>query len=1397
MTTKKYKWTQKLEDGSAVLLHPETEASMILGKLTKAQLNDVLTFGSLMSTTKPTYSVFSSQLISAQGNTNSTYLVVGGGNFGGYYNGAWLVECSGRGTTANMRVIELSHNSSGTITFGSYVSDGRAYFGITRSSYGSGISVYNLGGSSGELKAYQNSTTEPSGWKDTTVIQYLTTSAEEQRVLGGVKRFIGGLWAISNDYSYPTEGETWANYKPDGIEISKASGGIKNYTYKFPEASGTLALKEDLKNVDMSKYLALAGGTMTGNLTMPNLSSLKFTASAHNSAPTRVATFGSNDGAHGLSYSTIEEAMPKRLKPDSGNAVSDPNGITSTGFYYITGDTTHRPPFKQVEGNESTDYRIINNMTANSGTWQWQLAMDLRSNDLFARRNQNGTWKEWTAYVKMPQGAKGDALCPPTDTIPVFDNGRNATIKNSGVKITDLAKKAEIPDVSNYLPLAGGKMSGEIAIGQGDGNGIQVGSNGRINATVGGSTTATICGAQEGINALIGHSSLNLLLRGKATYPTYNGNNLATISYVDSKIANIVNSAPETLDTLNELAKALGNDPNFATTISTQLGNKADKTELANYVKKDKDRQYVNGAIGVSWFAATGIDNYEEVDMPEKETSWVQYGSSSIVLIKSDLSYIYSFPESSGTIALAENIPDVSKYLPLAGGTLTGTLNVGSASLQTNGYVTGTWLRTTANTHLASAAKKVAVISDGLIYDRTPEELVSDIGAATTEYVDNSIVSILGDDVKEDLNTISKLSAAIDNDPNFASNIKDQLDAKASTSALNDVMKTADGALQRSGGTMTGRMKFAESACSDADGPSFLLAMTSFSAGGEVKFTHVRNLTSKGNLQWTSATHTNDTGYLFDGNYIPTINTLAYWNGAYQNTSSNLTYCADGEILSKNGGTLTANAQLQRAGKSVTWVNGREGAIIRTTSGGSSTSAQYCPIFSEKSTNGSWEFGAYTGDIAHLIYITDTNYTAGTNERTADYQFEPNKSGVVAVTTDISWTKLSGKPSWIGSSKPSYTWSEIGSKPDWVGDEKPSYAWTEITDKPTWIGDSKPDYAYYEISGLMDKLADKVDITDTINFLRTTGDTMTGRLVINKAGTAQSDSSAGHISLQKSGTEYAHLRLTASNSNLAIESKGGIILYGGTGDSGTSFSGSNYVGIYSGGLRASGTVDLTGFRNLGLSGSISHGSATLTLPSTTGTLALREETVTIDQRGAKNGVASLDSTGKVPTSQLPVSAGGNILDAYPVGTIYISTKDVSPATFIGGTWNRVANGRVLVGAGMSTTTGAYNFEGGKTGGSQYSIVKHSHTVDTIISMFWHGSTWPNALNTNYFKGYKSSSVQTGSPTTAAIGGGKTYNVRTINQHFDTNTTGEGGIGDTPTDSAYPPYLVVYMWERIS
>ena len=61
--------------------------------------------------------------------------------------------------------------------------------------------------------------------------------------------------------------------------------------------------------------------------------------------------------------------------------------------------------------------------------------------------------------------------------------------------------------------------------------------------------------------------------RGYITSSSLTG--LATETYVSTAISNLVDAAPTTLNTLNELAAALGDDANFATTVTTALGNKA------------------------------------------------------------------------------------------------------------------------------------------------------------------------------------------------------------------------------------------------------------------------------------------------------------------------------------------------------------------------------------------------------------------------------------------------------------------------------------------------------------------------------------------------------------------------------------------------------------------------------------------------------------------------------------------------------------------------------------------------------------------------------------------------------------------------------------------------------
>jgi hypothetical protein len=88
-------------------------------------------------------------------------------------------------------------------------------------------------------------------------------------------------------------------------------------------------------------------------------------------------------------------------------------------------------------------------------------------------------------------------------------------------------------------------------------------------------------------------------------------------SYTDTAIGNLVDTAPSTLDTLNELAAALGDDENFSTTIATSVGTKQDKSSAITIVDNGTDPNYARptGVGAVYWIGSAEPVNAEDYDM--------------------------------------------------------------------------------------------------------------------------------------------------------------------------------------------------------------------------------------------------------------------------------------------------------------------------------------------------------------------------------------------------------------------------------------------------------------------------------------------------------------------------------------------------------------------------------------------------------------------------------------------------------------------------------------------------------------------------------------------------------------------------------------------------------------
>ena len=108
---------------------------------------------------------------------------------------------------------------------------------------------------------------------------------------------------------------------------------------------------------------------------------------------------------------------------------------------------------------------------------------------------------------------------------------------------------------------------------------------GNLTGNVTGNVTGDLTGDVTGnITASSGTSTVNnLVVNGTANFTNTPLTNIsdpssaqdaATKNYVDTQVSGLVDSAPGTLDTLNELAAALGDDPNFSTTITNSIATK-------------------------------------------------------------------------------------------------------------------------------------------------------------------------------------------------------------------------------------------------------------------------------------------------------------------------------------------------------------------------------------------------------------------------------------------------------------------------------------------------------------------------------------------------------------------------------------------------------------------------------------------------------------------------------------------------------------------------------------------------------------------------------------------------------------------------------------------------------
>jgi len=228
-------------------------------------------------------------------------------------------------------------------------------------------------------------------------------------------------------------------------------------------------------------------------------------------------------------------------------------------------------------------------------------------------------------------------------------------------------------------------------------------------------------------------------------------------SYVDTAVAGVVDAAPGTLDTLNELAAALGDDANFSATITSSLATKATTAYVDGQISATETYADTAEADAV---AAAAIDATTKADSAQADAQ--SYTDARETLINN----AWADADTTQTASL-EAYADAAETAAInsAAADATSKANAAQAAAEATAA--------SANLSLTSTLQSYADTAEADAISTAAGDATSKANAAlasANSYTDGEITTLIGG-APGALDTLNELAAAMTDDANYAATV--------------------------------------------------------------------------------------------------------------------------------------------------------------------------------------------------------------------------------------------------------------------------------------------------------------------------------------------------------------------------------------------------------------------------------------------------------------------------------------------------------------------------------------------------------------------------------------------------------------------------------------------------